>query len=590
MLGKRSPQDDLFDADKQYLAYVGRDSFYGYLAAHRHELFRDEDFASLYCLDNGRLSVPPSLLACALLLQWYDNVSDQEAVDRAKFDLRWKVALGLQMEDEPFAKGTLWLFRTQLIVQQQARKLFEASLRHARQQGYFKSRTITVALDTTPIIGKGAVEDTYNLLSESLRQVLRLLARLDNKTFDQVAYEHDFRRYTAPSFKGTVSIDWDSENERHVVLQALVADCDRVLALARTVLARYAPESDEAKQILEATELLSKILAQDVRRAPSGEATLIDGVAPDRIVSVHDPQMRHGRKSVTQRFDGYKGSVAVDTESQLLTAVEVLAGNEHDATNIEDLLKQTEHATDTTIKAILGDSAYGSAEQRIAAQDQNRTLIAPVPKAPATGRFTKEDFHIDLVKDSVTCPAGKSTSLWYGQKRRTKGGKEFHCKAFRFSHEQCQDCPLARQCLKPGAHWRSVTLHEHEALVQAAKLFQRTEQFRQVYRLRSTVEHRIARLVQLGLRKARFFGKAKLLFQLAMTAAVANLTLIASNVNRSFSFILSLLHTIVGFLFTRFQAAQADLLLFPALFCPPVCFHTTVVANNIRTRPFRLCL
>lgn len=93
MLGKRSPQENLFTIDHQYLSFVGRNSFYGYLAAHRHELFRDEDFALLYCADNGRTSVPPSLLACALLLQWYENVSDQEATDRAKFDLRWKLAL-----------------------------------------------------------------------------------------------------------------------------------------------------------------------------------------------------------------------------------------------------------------------------------------------------------------------------------------------------------------------------------------------------------------------------------------------------------------------------------------------------------------
>lgn len=590
MLGKRSPQDTLFDADNQYLSYVGRDSFYGYLAAHRHELFRDEDFASLYCLDNGRSSVPPSLLACALLLQWYDNVPDQEATDRAKFDLRWKVALGLQMEQEPFAKSTLWLFRTQLIVHEQARKLFEASLKHARQQGYFKSRTMTVAVDTTPIIGKGAVEDTYNLLAESVRQVLRVLARLENKTVEQFACEHDFRRYTAPSFKGTISIDWDNENERHVVLQALVTDCDRVLATARTALARYAPESDEAKQILEATELLSKILAQDVRRARSGEATLVDGVAPERIVSVHDPAMRHGRKSVTQRFDGYKASLATDTESQLVTAVDVLAGNEHDATNVDGLLQQAEQATGTRIETILGDSAYGTAEQRVAAQEQNRMLIAPVPKAPTTGRFTKEDFHIDLANETVTCPAGNTTSLWYTQKRRTKSGKEFHGKAFRFSHAQCHTCPFAPQCLKPAAAWRSVTLHEHEALMQAAKQFQRTGQFRQAYRLRSTVEHRIARLVQLGLRKARFFGKAKLVFQLAMTAAVANLTLIASHVSRSFSFVSLSLQNVVAFLFMRSQDAKIESLFIPVMDPLHPSLVTATVAHVIKTRPFRLCL
>lgn len=593
MLGKRPAQENLFNADNQYLSFVGTDTFYGYVAAHRHELFRDEDFASLYCLDNGRPSVAPSLLACALLLQWYDNVSDQEAVDRAKFDLRWKVALGLAMEEEPFAKGTLWLFRTQLIVHQQARKLFEASLKHARQKGYFKTRTLTVALDTTPIFGKGAVEDTYNLLAESLRQVLRVLADLEETTFERFACEHDFRRYTEPSFKGSVTIDWDNETERQVVLQALVADCDRALALARSVLAQYPADSDQANQVVEATELLSKILAQDVQRTPSGEATLIDGVAEDRLVSVHDPQMRHGRKSATQRFDGYKASVAVDVESQLVTAVDVLAGNEHDATNVDGLLEQTEQNTEAAIETVIGDSAYGSVEQRLAAQEQNRTLIAPVPKAPATGRFTKDNFQIDLVTETVTCPAGQSTTVWYPKKRRTQRGKVFVSQAFRFSPKQCQACPLAQQCLKPRARWRTVTVHEHEALLQAAKHFQRTEQFRHLYRLRSTVEHRLARLVQLGLRKARYFGKAKVLFQLAITAAVANLTLVASWANTTPALLSSLLHRGVLLPMMLFGAVtrvvKSRFVFCIASFVPRASTIQSLPPLGITNGAFRLC-
>jgi len=58
-------------------------------------LFRDEDFVGLYCLTNGRPSVPPSLLATALVLQTYDGVSDDEAKRRADYDLQWKVALGV---------------------------------------------------------------------------------------------------------------------------------------------------------------------------------------------------------------------------------------------------------------------------------------------------------------------------------------------------------------------------------------------------------------------------------------------------------------------------------------------------------------
>jgi hypothetical protein len=372
------------------------------------------------------------------------------------------------------------------------------------------------------------VEDTYNLLAESLRQVLRVLASVEKQSVETFAEEHDFRRYMAASFKGTVAINWDNESERQTVLTSLVADCDRVLALVRSALTAHADDAAAVKEMEEATDLLCKILAQDVRRTASGEAELIQGVAPDRIVSVHDPEMRHGRKSASQRFDGYKGAIAVDTKSQLITAVDVLPGNAHDAQNKETLHTETEQTTTATVTTVLGDTAYGSIEQRVAASETERTLIAPMPRAPQTGRFSKEAFTIDLNADSVTCPAGQTTTTWTTHKVRTKSGKVFRNKAFRFAAQQCGECPLREQCIKPGATCRSVSVHEHEALLQEARRIQQTEEFRSLYRTRATVEHRLARLVQLGLRQARYCGNVKVLFQLAMTAAVANLTLLAA--------------------------------------------------------------
>ena len=148
MLGRRSDQRGLFEADHLYLDFVGRDSFYGFLAQERGRLFRDEEFAALYVLDNGCPSVPPSLLATALLLQSHDSVSDEEAKARADFDLRWKVALGIELDARPFAKSTLQLFRSQLILHEQVRQIFQKSLDFARQSGYLKSKKIKVALDT----------------------------------------------------------------------------------------------------------------------------------------------------------------------------------------------------------------------------------------------------------------------------------------------------------------------------------------------------------------------------------------------------------------------------------------------------------
>src|SRR3989304_2674007 len=135
MLGKRSDQRGLFEADHLYLDVVGREAFYGLLASQRGQLFRDQEFAALCVLDNGRPSVPLSLLATALLLQTYERVSDEEAKARADFDLRWKVALGIGLEERPFAKSTLQVFRAQLIVHQTLQTVFRKSLQFARQMG-----------------------------------------------------------------------------------------------------------------------------------------------------------------------------------------------------------------------------------------------------------------------------------------------------------------------------------------------------------------------------------------------------------------------------------------------------------------------
>ena len=116
MFTKRDAQESILNCDSQFLSIVGRETFYGFLSEHRHEIFPDDDFAFLYCKDNGRPSIAPSLLALGLLLQIYDKASDDEAARRAHFDLQWQVALGVPVGSRPFAKSTLQLFRSQLIL------------------------------------------------------------------------------------------------------------------------------------------------------------------------------------------------------------------------------------------------------------------------------------------------------------------------------------------------------------------------------------------------------------------------------------------------------------------------------------------
>ena len=543
MLGERSDQRGLWEADRLYLDHVGRDTFYGLLASLRGRLFRDADFAEFYCADNGRDSVPPSLLATALLLQSHDKVSDAEAKARADFDLRWKVALGIEVEDRPFAKSTLQVFRAQLILHDRVREVFESSLRLARESGYLKKRSMKVALDTTNILGRGAVRDTYNLLGDGIVKLLRALSQVEGISVGKWAQAqgyHRYHRYLGSSVKGEAAIDWSDKRARTALLAGIVADSDRLLELSRQAQGELPENCAERQGIVVAAELLGQLLLQDIERK-SGDGggddgvSLKDGVSKDRMMSVHDPEMRHGHKSSSKRFDGHKAAIVVDTDSQLITAVAVLPGNAPDNLGALELVEQSEANTGVPVQEAMGDAAYGDGATRQTFADADRKLVARVPGRPDRQRFPKDDFGIDLAAGSCTCPAGQVTHTIVPAGKRTDGtGRVHHLRAFQFDGAVCRICPLRSQCIAAkGRKGRRVLIHPQEGLLQEARALQRSAAYDEYRARRVVVEHRLARLVQLGIRQSRYFGRVKTRCQLYLAATVANLTLVAGKIELS---------------------------------------------------------
>jgi len=521
MMGTRSPQDKLFAADQIYLDYVGRDSLYGYLAQNRQQLFRDEDFASLYCLNNGRTSVPPSLAISLLLLRAVEGVSFAEAIERSKYDLRWKVALGLEMEEVPMQKSALQEFEAKLVLLEMGEGLLQKSIAEARRAGYLKNGKLRVALDTTPILGKGAVKDTYNLLAEGIEQLASRLAEVEGESAAAWAERQGFNRYFGSSLKGEAAIDWNDKAQREQLLTTIVQDARRLLGLAEQAKAAHA---EQAEAIAAAAALLERLLAQDVEEKPEGGCQIKQGTDKDRMASVHDPEMRHGHKSASQRFNGHKAAIAVDIESQLIVAVEVLAGNAGDQEKALELVQQSERVTKAEVEETVGDCAYGGGPTRRAFADEERVLTAKVPACNNGDCFSKSEFAIDLEKREVRCPAGQTTSD-YRAAKQGGGGR------FVFAAATCQACPLRSQCVL-GKGPRTISIQAEEGLQQQARAHNRTEAGRKSLRERVVVEHRIARLVQLGIRRSRYFGRTKTRWQVVMAAVVANLSLVMGHCRR----------------------------------------------------------
>jgi hypothetical protein len=581
MMGELSPQGNLFSGAQMHLDYVGRDSFYGWLATEGSRVFPDSAFKAFYVLDNGRKSVPPSQMIRLVLLQWFDKTSDFETVERAKFDLRWKVALRLEDHSGLCAKFTLQTFRGRLLLNEAGRDLLRRSVVACREAGVLQSRKVRAAIDTSPIIGRGAVKDTYNLVADGMVKLLRALAAFDTPLLQPVDVEafaqaHDLSRYlTDGSIKGDADLNWDDESERVAFLTGLVVDVRRAFGLAKTLMASVDPAQagmrcGSADAITQAVTLLEQLVQQDIEVREDGQSRLKQGVAKDRIVSVHDPEMRHGRKSKRTRFDGHKGEVVVDVESGTILDASIKAGNAHDADGSLDTIERAEQtleaaweqapakaegandnandgahegrhenahedAYEVGIDETQGDCAYGSANNRRDFIDAERTLVAKQPMLHNGGRYTKDDFPVDESTGARTCPAGHTTM----PKLRTRTWRDEKVKVrfYRWPATTCDACPYKDQCLAPPKddgtpmrpRGRTISEHPEEKLLVQARAQQHTPKFRDHYRQRQTVEHRLARMMQLGARQARYFGRAKTQLQWLIAATVANLTLAISH-------------------------------------------------------------
>jgi len=522
VIGKRKPQCDLFDVGNVYPLALDPKSFHGQLARAAPRLFRDEDFATCYAERLGRPSVPPSQLALLTLLQHEAGVSDAEAIARSAFDLRWAAVLGRAAGTPLCAKSTFQLFRAHLILHDAVRTIFTQSIQEAKRAGLLKGTPLRIAVDTKPILGRGAVEDTYNLLATGIRQLVTALAQQAGQKPGVWATAHDLSRYFPGqhgSLKGSEALDWSDPDAKNQFLTEIVTDARRLWRLAHDRLPSL-PEN-EAAPLREAKLLLGQLLLQDVEEStgPGGkpQAKVKEGTAPGRVPSATDPEQRHGRKSKSKRFTGHKASVAVDQESGLIVDATVLAGDAADATGVLAQVERVEAATAVAVATTTGDCAYGSGETRQQFADAARVLYAKVPQEHANGGlFPKRAFELTWAGTevvAVTCPGGQTTPE---ATRAGAGGKVFYFGA------RCRGCPLRPQCTEALAG-RTLHVHAQEALLREARAFQTSAAGRETLRARVVVEHRLARLGQLGIGQARYVGRLQSRFQVLLAATLANL-------------------------------------------------------------------
>jgi hypothetical protein len=514
-LGLAGRQGDLLDDVNRFCdEALTQSSVYAVLHRERDRLFPDEMFADLFS-DRGRRSVPPSVVATVMVLQRLEGLSDREAVERYTFDARWRYAAGVGGYDTGewgrFAHTVLVDMRARLDASQDPRRIFKVTVQAASAAGLVGAKRV---LDSTPLYDAVATMDTITLIRSALRGLFKAAdGDLEAELRAVLGSGDDYATSAKPQ------IDWDDPGARDALIDSRAKDAFACLALL--------DGRELGPEVGEAAELLATVVGQDLEETDDARFRIARRVAKDRVISTVDPEARHGHKTSARGFDGYKGHVAVDPDSEVITDTVVSAGNAGDAGVAEDLivdlLRDDETDDDEAApRRVYGDSAYGTGEfldhLAEAAIDSRCKTQPPAPRPG--GLFTKERFTIDLEADTVTCPNDVTMTI-----RRGRDGD-----GIAYFAEHCVGCPLRAECTNAKGG-RTIRVGIYEQRLADARAQQQDPAWIDDYRAtRPKVERKLGHLMRRrhGGRRARVRGKHKVDADFNLLAAAQNLARLAA--------------------------------------------------------------
>jgi hypothetical protein len=485
-------------------------SIYRLLARDGYKLFPDESFADLFA-GIGRASVPPRIVAVCMVLQRLSGMSDREAADAFAFDLRWKYAAGALDYDHPGFVHTVFVdMRERLRRSKRPNRIFEAVLAVAKGAGLVGRKRV---LDSTALYDAVTTQDTVTLIRSAIRGLLRAADQaLATEIRGVLKRDDDYREAGKPS------CDWDDAKAREAVVDALARDGYVALAVLEN--------RELADEVQQAAQLLATVLGQDLEGGGTeGGFRIARRVAPDRVISTVDSEARHGHKTESRGFDGYKGHVAVDPDSEIIVATEVTAGNAGDSMAVDALigadLDKAKDAAPADKPQVYGDASYGSAEivERIEEAGAEALVKVQTASPTKTGLFSQDAFTVDTKAGTACCPQGVLVPV-----RKTSNGAS----TAEFGRA-CAACPLRDRCTTAKAG-RSLYVHpKHDTLVRYRQL-QRDPAWRAGYRaIRPKVERKIAHLMRRrhGGRRCRMRGRLRIAHDFSLLAAAVNLARLA---------------------------------------------------------------
>jgi hypothetical protein len=488
----------------------------GFLRLHRHELFDDgfqDELADMYRRTGaGKAAHPPAMMAMAMLVQGYLGMSDAEMIELTVLDLRVQMVLGcLGAEHPPFSQGALQEFRNRLIAADLDRRVLERTVELATITKAFDPRklpkSLRVAIDSSPLEGAGRVEDTFNLLAHAARKVVRCAAGLLGWSDDEVCRQAGIPLLLASSIKRALDIDWNDAVDQREAITTL----SRQLDALQSWIARQLPDALAQPPLKAHVETLVQIRTQDLEPDPQrGGERIRAGVAVDRRVSIADKDMRHGRKSKSKRFNGFKRHIAADADRGLILACAITPANRPEDEAMPSLTVDLEHQG-LEIDHLLIDRGYINSPLVDEVLARRGKIVCKPWKSHNGSLFPKSAFTLNIRARTIACPNGHVQPFSFGT-------------VVEFDADICDRCALRAQCTTAEfGHGRSVAIAENEPLQQRLRKQIQTSAGRAALRERTMIEHKLAHISQRQGNAARYVGVRKNTFDLRRASAIQNL-------------------------------------------------------------------
>jgi transposase len=489
---------------------------YPVVAAMRGELER------CYCVDNGRVAIEPVLLMGVSLLQYLEGLPDRQAVEMVRYHAGWNFALNRQLGDELFHATTLGNFRQRLLEHEQSALGFKAILDALTEAGLV-SRQSRQRLDSTQMFGLVSRMSRLDCVRESLRLALQ---ELDGSVGSEAR----------PAFWLEL---WERYVESQLDYRASSEALGRKLTEAGTDTARLLAWAEAPSQktriggpqlLLLARVFQEQFEVGEAQTLPKGKAEL----SSDRVQNPHDPEATYAAKGEgpkKKEHVGYKVQVAETvTQAELepgeptqnfLTGIVTHAAYHSDEAGAEKMEAAQAAMGWSPPPVQYVDGAYVSAEKLASAQAEGRSLMGPAPAAPHNngGRYTTEDFDIQVEQRQAVCPAGKANTQCSRLEAQATGQVTYR---FEWS-TRCAACPLRERCVGPEQKHRTLVVGEHHSALQSRRREQKTAGFAQEMKHRNGIEGTQSELVRAhGLRHARYRGLAKARLQNYFAGAACN--------------------------------------------------------------------